>query len=145
MPSEQGWVKTNIVANLIEDGFWGLGEITCNTEGKTLSFNSSRIQGNNDSAPTKATAMKWAMENMVKTGIKDDIPKNRIKVICKSMWKMKILLKAVKFKHTLKENNQEAHYLTRVCVTNNNNSKKHVNVVGLRSIYKIKIKCRFFF
>lgn len=43
IPLEKGWLKINTDASLIEDRFWGLGEITLNEEGHTLSYNNNKI------------------------------------------------------------------------------------------------------
>lgn len=114
-----------------------------------ISFNTDRAYSDNDPAMIEVAAMHWAMKNKVKKGIKkvifesdnfeiinmisgieEDIPRNILGMICCAMWKTKTLLERVKFKHTPRENNQEAHFLARVCVTKTNNSRSRGDFVG---------------
>lgn len=42
IPPKMGWLKINIDASLIKEGFQGLGEIVGNEKGKTLNFNTRK-------------------------------------------------------------------------------------------------------
>lgn len=95
-----------------------------------------------DLLATKAMAMKVDMDRAISRKAKitqfesdnkdlikmmngqiDDLPRNNVGMTCHTMWKMENQFLEATFSHIGRINNTEAHMITKVCVTKQNQTK----------------------